>query len=106
MKILAAALLVAAAAPALAQNGPSFDCAKASTAIERAICKSPELAKADREMAAAYAVLVGKLSGAAREHLIKDQLRWVNDWQACNADTALMEQCLAGRNRDRIASHR
>jgi hypothetical protein len=31
MKILVAALLVATAAPALAQNGPSFDCAKAST---------------------------------------------------------------------------
>ena len=87
MKLLwvAVAASVAFAGPAGAQNGPSFDCAKASTVVERTICKSPELAKADRDMAAVYAALVGKLSGAARDHLIKDQVRWIgNRGPACS----------------------
>ena len=44
---------------------------KADNAIDRTICKDPELAKADREMAAAYAALVGKLGGAAKDEAIK-----------------------------------
>jgi uncharacterized protein len=104
MKTLAAALLVAAAAPALAQNGPSFDCAKASTAIDRAVCKSAALSKADREMAAAYAVLVGKLSGPAKDHLIKDQERWIGNREpACSAGPLETPQCLKTRYANRIA---
>jgi uncharacterized protein len=61
--------------PAFAQSGPSFDCAKASNDVERAMCKDPELAKADREMAAAYAALAAKLSGGAKENLEKEQVR-------------------------------
>jgi hypothetical protein len=35
-------------------------------------------------MAAVYAALVGKLSGAARDHLVKDQVRWIgNRGPAC-----------------------
>jgi uncharacterized protein len=45
------ALALAAAAPA---EGPGFDCAKASTAVENAICATPDLARLDLEMAAAY----------------------------------------------------
>ena len=61
---MAAAVLVAVACPAFAQSGPSFDCAKASNAVERTICKDPELAKADREMVAAYAALDRKAEPA------------------------------------------
>ena len=98
---LAAALLVATA-PAFAQAGPSFDCAKALVPLERAICGSAGLSKADRELVAAYEVLVGTLSGAARAHLIDDQARWRDDRRACEADGALAEQCLAGRYQDRL----
>jgi len=106
MKLLwaAAGLSVAFAAPAWAQNGPSFDCTKASTVVERAICKSPELAKADREMAAVYAALVGKLSGAAKDHLIKDQVRWIgNRGPACSDGPLETPQCLKMRYAGRIA---
>jgi len=101
---MAAAAGVAFAGPAWAQNGPSFDCAKASTVIERAICKSPELAKADRDMAAVYAVLAGKLSGAAKDHLVKDQVRWIgNRGPACSDGPLETPQCLKTRYADRIA---
>ena len=94
-----AMLLVLLGAPAaLAQVGPSFDCAKASNAIERAICKDPELAKADREMAAAYASLSGKLSGPAKDHLAKDQVRWIGERnQSCGRDKDGIEDCLKQR---------
>jgi uncharacterized protein len=102
---LAGALLVALAGTALAQQGPSrLDCAKAATPIERAICAKPELAAADRKMAAAYAALAGKLSGAAKDHLLADQIRWLaNRAAACVVDPAEMEECLESRNRDRTA---
>lgn len=79
MRLPVAVLAVCAASPAFAQGAPSFDCTKATTAIERTICKNPELAKADREMVAAYAVLAGKLTGASKEALVKDQGRWMVD---------------------------
>ena len=86
-------------------QGPSrLDCAKAATPIERAICAKPELAAADRKMAAAYAALAGKLTGAAKDHLLADQIRWLaNRAAACVVDPAEMEECLESRDRDRTA---
>ncbi|MEZ5720391.1 MAG: MliC family protein [Paracoccaceae bacterium] len=48
---IAAAVL---ALPAAAQVGPSYDCAKAQTAVEHAICNDPDLSFLDREIAALY----------------------------------------------------
>ena len=98
MRFFAAALLVVAASPAFGQSGPSFDCAKASNAIERTICKDPELARADREMATAYAALVAKLGGSAKDDVVKDQARWVGDRnRGCAADTDGIAPCLKKR---------
>jgi uncharacterized protein len=49
------AVLAAAAAARGANDAPSFDCAKASTSDERAICSDPRLSELDRAVAAAYA---------------------------------------------------
>ena len=98
MRLAAVVLSLMAVSPAFAQSGPSFDCAKADNAIDRTICKDPELAKADREMAAAYAALVGKLRGAAKDEAIKDQVRWIGDRnRACLSDTDGMAGCLKDR---------
>lgn len=48
------AFAAGSAAPALAVERPSFDCAKAKTPVEGAICASPQRAKLDRDLAAAY----------------------------------------------------
>jgi uncharacterized protein len=94
MRLLAAALVVCAAS-AFAQDRPSFDCAKTSTKVGRTICGNAELARADREMAAAYAALVAKLAGAAREHLASDQLRWAaNRDRACAIAGDDIDDCL------------
>jgi len=101
---LAGAFLVVLAGTALAQGPSRLDCAKAATPIERAICAKPELAAIDRKMSAAYAALAGKLSGAARDHLLADQIRWLaNRAAACVVEPAEMEECLESRDRDRAA---
>jgi uncharacterized protein len=98
MRLLIAGLLLVAASPAFAQSGPSFDCAKASNTIEKTICKDPELAKADREMVVAYAALVAKLTGAAKDQLVKDQLSWIGARnRGCAADTDGIAPCLKNR---------
>lgn len=101
--ILAMLLTVASGAAALAQEKPSFDCAKADNAIDRAICKNGELAKADREMVAAYTALLDRLSGAAKDELVKDQVRWIaNRNRACRADPDSIEACLKNRYAARL----
>ena len=91
-------LVVLGAGAALAQERPSFDCAKADNTIDRAICKNGELAKADREMAAAYTALLDRLSGAAKDELVKEQVRWIaNRNRACRANPDGIEDCLKNR---------
>lgn len=105
MRTLAIALIVAFASPALAQRGPSFDCSKASNAIERTICKEPELATADRALAASYGALTGRLAAAAKDHLAKDQIRWiVARNRDCAADPDDMAVCLRNRYAARTTS--
>ncbi|MFZ5779190.1 MAG: DUF3298 domain-containing protein [Pseudomonadota bacterium] len=104
MRRLAAILCASVAAPALAQEAPSFDCTKASNVIERTICKTPELAKADRALAAAYAALAGKLKGAARENLEKGQVRWiVNRNRACPDHADGIADCIKESYASRLA---
>jgi uncharacterized protein len=100
---LIALALVLSATPAVAQSGPSFDCAKASNEVELAVCATPRLATADREMAAIYTALVGKLSGPAKDHLVKDQQRWMairND--ACIGTKDEIIRCLERHYRPRL----
>jgi uncharacterized protein len=107
MKRMAAVLILLASSSAFAQGGPSFDCAKASNDIERTICKDPELAKADRDMAAAYAALIAKLGGTAKDDAVKDQARWIGERnRACAVDTDGVDVCLKRRYKARSANLR
>ena len=100
-------LVVLAVFPAVAQSGPSFDCAKASNAIERAICKDADLAKADRALAAAYKALADRLSGPAKEALEKDQVQWiVARNRACQRDPDVVPYCLKQRYAARLETLR
>ena len=102
--LAAGALLVAFTGVAMAQGGAKADCAKAATAIERTICGSPELSTVERKTTAAYAALIGKLGGAAKDHLAADQARWLaNRNIACVGEPAEIADCLETRTRDRAA---
>lgn len=101
---LAGALLLALGGAALAQGGGRTDCAKAATVIERAVCGNAALSAADRKMAAAYAALAGRLTGAARDHLAADQARWLaNRNSVCIGEPAEIEDCIETRYRERTA---
>ena len=99
-------LCVLAASPAVAQpKGPSFDCAKAVSAIDRTICKDADLGKADRALVAAYTALLERLKGAEREALVKDQGRWVATRnRVCQQVSDEMASCLKQRYVQRTAT--
>jgi uncharacterized protein YecT (DUF1311 family) len=67
------ALVLAHASPAHA-----LDCTKASSPVEKSICETPELKKADAAMSAAYFKLLGETTDAEfHEALIRSQRRWL-----------------------------
>jgi len=66
------ACLVAAACGV---EAASFDCAKAATAVEKAICADPGLSQADERMAEAYRQAMA--ASLAPRTLRTDQIRWL-----------------------------
>jgi uncharacterized protein YecT (DUF1311 family) len=77
---------------------PSFDCAKASSSIERTICGDPRLGVADSTMAAVYAEVANGLGTDQKSALKAEQLNWLkNVRNACTSG-----DCLASAYRARI----
>lgn len=77
-------------------GGPSFDCARASTAVEKRICTDRELAKLDL----ALAVHVresrhGHATVGARRQLVELQRAWLKERDASCAAAPDMSDCLA-----------
>lgn len=68
---VALATLLALSGPAAA--APSFDCAKAASVAEKAICADPALAKADARVAQAYAAALKRLDAPGRKALETDE---------------------------------
>ena len=106
--ILALAALLLIAAPAAAA---SFDCAKAGTPFEQAICSSPDLSLQDEVLAQAYQTALGGLSADAASEVKSAQRAWLGYAErSCSDDaepiagtyTDDQKQCLAGIYRGRI----
>lgn len=100
---LTAAFALAAILPASATNEmtPSFDCAKASTRVEKMICEAPgsELMWYDRQLASVYALALS--SNRQSEAALKAaQSAWLKKRDACKADDW---ECVAKAYRARIA---
>src|SRR5215469_4252587 len=95
-------LAVVAAGPALSQ---SIECAKARSAIERAICASPDLLAHDRLIAEAYAGALARDSSRADE-IRQSQRQWLNERTAtCGpASTKDLQNCLARSYRSRLSA--
>ncbi|MCV2887756.1 MliC family protein [Ruegeria aquimaris] len=101
----AACLLLAA--PAFAQEGPSFDCSKAQSDAEQLICQDADLARLDRLVTARYVaaldVVEGLDTGAerAKQSLRAEQRGWIkgrdecwkaDDLRTCIADSYLRRE--------------
>jgi len=68
-------------------TGPSFDCRKASTSVEHEICRKPELAGYDRQIAALYAQALGLLDSEDADQLRTDQQLWLKVRNECRFQT-------------------
>ncbi|PXA98194.1 hypothetical protein DMC47_09820 [Nostoc sp. 3335mG] len=85
---LVALLLIGVGVPAQAA---SFDCGKAATPFEKAICADPDLSKADERLAKTYSTAIGGLSEAAIGALRADQRQWLDfARRACTEDAQPM----------------
>jgi uncharacterized protein YecT (DUF1311 family) len=103
MRMLIAAALAAAAG--LANPALAFDCAKATTTVEKDICASPELKAADDAMSAAYAAALPRLAKAQQAQLKSNQRAWLkqrND-NCSYGEPAERSQCLLDKTRERTA---
>ena len=92
--LLAALRAAATASPDLAEgnatSNPSFDCTRASSPTEQAICGSGDLAELDRAVARNYATAMATQNAAGRARLQEDQRTWIRQRDRCGAD----EMCL------------
>lgn len=95
-----AILLLLAAPGAQAQVRPSFDCGRAVTQTEFAICASDDLAQLDVALSRAYARSRAGLVGAARIRLREQQRAWLTRRDRCRGGAA----CLAEQMSARIAA--
>lgn len=106
--ILALCALLFVASPAAAA---SFDCTRAQSPFEQAICSSDELSMQDEVLAQAYQTALGGLSTDAANEIKSAQRAWLDYAQhSCSDDaqpiatdyTDEQKQCLAATYRDRI----
>lgn len=85
-------VLVVLPAGVPAANAASFDCARASSSFERAICDYPELSRQDEILAKAYATALGGLSKAATAVVQKGQREWLGFTERACTDDAQPQQ--------------
>lgn len=115
MRILVTLLVLALAALApTAAAAASFDCGKAATPFEHAICDNDELSALDERLAVTYATASGGLSDTALAAIRADQRAWLAYAQkACTRDAKPLaggsydergQSCLADlfRSRSRV----
>jgi uncharacterized protein len=76
--VAALVLLGLAGGPArAAEPGPSFDCKKAATPVEKTICQNGFIGFRDGALGKLYAGLVDALTDRARQALRRDQRAWL-----------------------------
>ncbi|MFK4812493.1 DUF3298 domain-containing protein [Devosia sp. ZW T5_3] len=80
--------LTAPAAFVLPAAAASFDCTKASTPFEHAICDRPELSAADEVLAKTFATAIGGLTKDGTEAMRAGQRVWLDYAQRVCTDTA------------------
>lgn len=91
----------------------SFDCTKASTSFEKAICSDDATSEQDEILAQAYATAIGGLSTEAANEIKATQKAWLGYAQhACSDDATVItgdytddqKQCLASTFRSRVSA--
>jgi len=81
---------------------PSFNCAKASTKTEKAICGNSELSHADREMSKLYSQLRKSLSKLVVKGFRNEQRAWLKSRNACYDDVNCLLRSYEERNSEMV----
>jgi hypothetical protein len=78
-------------------SGPSFSCASARTAVEKAVCADPALSSADREMAMLFALARTSAFGSGPSNELAAQRQTLTDMRSCKgaAGSLPIGKCLA-----------
>lgn len=96
-----APLLVVPTAPLTPVAAASFDCSKAATVTETAVCSHDDLSILDDTLAVAYATAIGGLSKSAMAQMRSNERAWVDfTEQSCTAG----EEPLRGVPSDDVVS--
>lgn len=77
---------------------PSFDCSKAGTDTEKAICESSTLSKLDLRLSRAFSDARSRASQAADGRILRDQKSWLNERDDCGSN----DVCIGNEMRYRI----
>ncbi|MFO1132418.1 MAG: lysozyme inhibitor LprI family protein [Hyphomicrobiales bacterium] len=81
----------------------AFDCAKASTAVETAICADPQLKRLDGQLSDAYAAVKAASTPPEQKMLARSQKRWIAEREYCSGDESGVTACIAQKTRDRLS---
>ena len=92
-------------------HAASFDCKKAQSKMEKAICENPKISKLDEELAESYQAAKGKLSAESQKVFVNGQRSWVKflsvscftDSEAKPAGKEDAAQCLETEYKARVA---
>ena len=76
-------------------NAASFDCAKASSPYEKAVCANPNLSSLDDQLSIAYKDARSKSTDP--EGLKKAQIDWIKSTRQCANDTGCIEKAYKSR---------
>jgi uncharacterized protein len=87
---------------AMISPAAAFDCAKAATAVETAICSDPGLKRLDDELEAAYAAVKAASSPAEQKMLVRSQKRWIAGREQCPGAEAGLSSCVRTALEERL----
>lgn len=87
----------------LLQPALAFDCGKAKTAVEKAICATPALKSLDDELSAAYAEVKAAFPPAEQKMLVRSQRRWIARRESCGEAEEGVAACVTRDMKDRLS---
>ncbi|ESQ85682.1 hypothetical protein AEAC466_00490 [Asticcacaulis sp. AC466] len=99
-KILLTLVIVTAAMTAGVANAASFDCAKARTPDEKAICRTRVLSDADVKMATLFKVNTHLVMMGSRGEMQDRQRAWLADRAKCASNLKCLTASYAQRNQE------
>jgi uncharacterized protein len=93
-----AAVLIACAAPVMAQTAVPPDCSKAATPVDQAVCADPQLSALDKSVRDAFVKAQGRVDKDALKALQKDQKDFMTERALVFANKAMpVEQYMQNR---------